>query len=218
MKLRDFRISTKLLLTLLPLFFLAIGTSAYLNAVFQERDMIDQAQGSAQPCAELTRKALVEQMVRRQRIDDDFLKRLSTGGNIDSLHICFVTDSLHLKDEYQSEERIRRLRRREMEARASSGGEDVCRIGETVYRRRGEEFNALIPFKAVARCQTCHDVPEGHVLGVAAMNISLTQIGTSVQKSWNRSFNVFLLFAGTGIVLSGILYRVLIAPRPTARV
>src|SRR5260221_2199562 len=213
MKLRDFRISTKLLLTILPLFFLAIGTSAYLNAVFEERDMIDQAQASAQTYADLIRKSLVEQMVTRQRIDDDYLKRLSTGGNIDSLHICFMTDSLHLKDEYQSEDRIRRLRRREMEARASSGAEDVCRIGETVYRREGEEFNALIPFKAVARCQGCHDVPEGHVLGVAAMNISLTQIGTSVQKSWNRSLNVFLLFTGTGIILSVILYRVLIARR-----
>ncbi len=218
MRLRDFRISTKLLLTILPLIFLAIGTSAYINAVFEERDMIDQAQASAQTYADLVRKSLVEQMVTRQRIDDDYLKRLSTGGDIDSLHICFETDSLHLKEEYRSEERIRRLRRRELESRESSGGEDVCRIGETVYRRRGEEFNALIPFKAVARCQSCHDVPEGHVLGVAAMNISLSRIETSIQKSWNRSFNVFLLFTGTGIILSVILYQFLIARRLKALV
>jgi signal transduction histidine kinase len=215
---KNLRISTKLILTILPLIFLAIGTSAYLNTLYQERDMLEQAQASAQTYAELIRKSLVEQMVTRERIDDDYLKRLSSGGDIDSLHICFMTDSLHLRDEYQSEERFRRLRRREMEARANSGAEDVCRIGETVYRREGGSFNALIPFKAVARCQQCHQVPQGHVLGVAAMNISLTRIAASIRQNWIRSFSVFLGFTLAGIFLSLLLYRFLIARRLKALV
>src|SRR5713101_9230661 len=144
-------ISTKFVLAVVPLIFLALGTSAYLNNVYQERDMLEQAQASAQTYAELIRKSLVEQMVTRERIDDEYLQRLSSGGDIDSLHICFMTDSLHLREAYQSEDRFRRLRRRELEARANAGAEDVCRIGETVYKREGGTFNALIPFKAVAR-------------------------------------------------------------------
>ena len=215
---KNFRISTKLFFTILPLMLLAIGTSSFLNNLYQERDMLDQAQASAETYAELIRKSLVEQMVTRQRIDDDYLKRLSGGGDIDSLHICFMTDSLHLRDEYQSEERISRLRKREKEARANSGAEDVCLIGETVYRRQGDSFNALVPFKAVARCQACHAVPQGHVLGVAAMNISLSRISASIQRNWIRSFAVFLIFTATGIILSFLLYRLLIARRLKALV
>lgn len=210
---KDFRISTKLLLTILPILFLAIGTSAYFNNLYQERDMLEQAQTSAQTYAELIRNSLVEQMITRQRIDDDYLARLSRGGDIDSLHICFMTDSLHLRDEFQSEERLQRLRQREHLARAGAGGEDVCRISETVYRREGQSFNALVPFKAVARCQQCHEVPQGHVLGVASMNISLNRIAASIQRNWVRSFGVFLVFTVIGIVLSLLLYRLLIARR-----
>jgi signal transduction histidine kinase len=210
--LRNYRISTKLLFTILPLIFLAVGTSAFLNNLYQERDMLEQAQASAQTYAELIRKSLVEQMVTRERIDDEYLARLSTGGDLDSLHICFMTDSLHLRDMYQSDERTARLRRREMQARAQAG-EDVCGINETIYRREGNSFSALIPFKAVARCQQCHAVDQGHVLGVAAMNISLTRITESIQRNWIRSFGVILVFTLAGIFISLLIYRVLIARR-----
>src|SRR5260221_6469820 len=210
--LKNYRISTKLLFTILPLIFLAVGTSAFLNNLYQERDMLEQAQASAQTYAELIRKSLVEQMVTRERIDDDYLQRLSSGGDLDSLHICFMTDSLHLRDVYQSDERTARLRKREMEARAHSQ-EEVCGINETVYRREGNSFSALVPFKAVTRCQQCHAVEQGHVLGVAAMSISLTRINQSIQRNWIRSFGVFLAFTIVGVVLSLLIYRLLIARR-----
>ncbi|HEY6191630.1 MAG TPA: HAMP domain-containing sensor histidine kinase [Bacteroidota bacterium] len=210
--LKNYRISTKLLFTILPLLFLAVGTSAFLNNLYQERDMLEQAQASAQTYAELIRKSLVEQMVTRERIDDEYLQRLSSGGDLDSLHICFMTDSLHLREMYQSEERTERLRKREMQARAHSQ-EEVCGINETVYRREGDSFSALVPFKAVARCQQCHAVQQGHVLGVAAMNISLTRITQSIQRNWIRSFGVFLAFTVVGIILSLLIYRLLIARR-----
>src|ERR1051326_3463662 len=126
--LKNYRISTKLLFTILPLLFLAVGTSAFLNNLYQERDMLEQAQASAQTYAELIRKSLVEQMVAGERIEDQYLQRLSSGGDLDSLHICFMTDSLHLREMYQSEERTERLRKREIDRRAHSQNE-VCEIG-----------------------------------------------------------------------------------------
>src|SRR5947209_19427895 len=109
-------ISTKFVLAVVPLIFLALGTSAYLNNRYQEQDMLEQAQASAQTYAELIRKSLVEQMVTKERIDDEYLPPLGSGGEIDRHHIYFMTDSPHSRDIYQSDVRLARLRRREEEA------------------------------------------------------------------------------------------------------
>src|SRR6267143_2764538 len=211
MMLKNLSISTKFVLAVVPLIFLALGTSAYLNNRYQEQDMLEQAQASAQTYAELIRKSLVEQMVTKERIDDEYLKLLGSGGDIDSLHIYFITDSLHLRDIYQSEDRFDRLRKREEESHMNAHTHPVFLTGAPTWSRKGQVLNAIIPFKAVARCQQCHEVPQDHVLGVAEMDISLTPLAESIKKNWIRSLAVFLTFTLIVIISSLLLYRVLIA-------
>src|SRR6266849_23341 len=158
MMFKNSSISTKFVLAVVPLIFLVLGTSAYLNNRYQEQDMLEQAQASAQTYAELIRKSLVEQMVTNERVDDEYLKLLGSGGDIDSLHIYFITDSLHLRDIYQSEDRINRLRNREAAAHMDAHTHPAFLTGVPAWSRRGQVLNAIIPFKAVARCQQCHEV------------------------------------------------------------
>src|SRR5437879_12804 len=87
----------------------------------------------------------------------------------------------------------------------------VFLTGVPTWSRKGQVLNAIIPFKAVARCQQCHEVAQDHVLGVAEMNISLVPLAQSIQKNWIRSFAVFLTFTLIVIIASLLLYRLLIA-------
>lgn len=85
--------------------------------------------------------------------------------------------------------------------------------GEPIWRRRGREFNALIPFPATNRCQHCHDVPSGFVLGVAEMDISLDRISASIESNWIRSIWIVYVFTSIALLLSMVLYRFMVSRR-----
>lgn len=216
---RKLRLTTKLYLTILPMIFLAIGISAYLNNLYQEREMLSQAQQSAQTYADLIRESLVNMMITREQVDDAYLAQLNKIPDIHNLHIQFSTDNLHLREMYQSEDRLARLQRREqVSAPMTRDDQAVFETGEPQWRRNDQMFNAIIPFKAVSKCQQCHDVPVGHVLGAAHMNISIDRISASIRNNWIRSFWVFLGFTSAAIAFSIVLYRIFVAKRMNALV
>jgi hypothetical protein len=99
--LRNLRISTKLLLSIPPLVFLAAGISSYINNRTQEEEMIRQAQADAQIYGDIIRESLVSMMVTNEKIDDDYLRQLNTIPDIRSLHIHFTVDNLNLRDVFQ---------------------------------------------------------------------------------------------------------------------
>jgi signal transduction histidine kinase len=208
------RISTKLMFTILPLLIVAVGTLAWLNNQYQRDEMMKQAQTSAQAFAEIIRKSLVNMMVTNQRIDDNYLRQLRTVHDIGELHIHFTADGLHLREIYQDQERMERLRQREEQIpRLKADEEEVFRTGDSLWRRQGDVFKAVIPFKATQECRRCHDVEENHVLGAAEMNISLGRITASIRDNWIRS--IWLVFAFTSLAMFLIiaLYQVLVAKR-----
>ena len=211
---QNYHISTKLLLTILPLALIAIGVSVYLNNLFQEQQMLEQAQLNAQTYSNLVRESLVEMMTTRQQIDDEYLRRLGSTQDIHDLTILFRVDNLSLKDVYQTDDRLDRLARREQLSHPSTPEEiAVFQSGDSLLMRNGEVINALIPFKAVAKCQQCHEVPLHHVLGVARMTISLNRVSSAISNNWVRSFWVSLAFTLLAGIISVFVYRRLVARR-----
>src|ERR1041385_2680417 len=210
------RISTKLLLTILPLALLAIGISVYVNNLFQEQEMLNQAQVSAQTYGNIIRESLVNMMITRQQIDDEYLQQLNTVRDIRNLTVLFKVENLHLREVYQSDQRLARLQRRERTAAPSNISEQgVFETGESVVQRDNSGVTALIPFKAGTRCQQCHDVPVDHVLGVVRMDISMERISASIRNNWIRSFWIFVIFILIAIGISVMVYRIIVAKRLT---
>ncbi|HTK81087.1 MAG TPA: HAMP domain-containing sensor histidine kinase [Bacteroidota bacterium] len=209
--LKKLRISTKLLLTIFPLLLLGIGTSIYLNNRYQEQEMLAQAQASAQTAADILRESLVNMMTTRLKVDDGYLSQLASIRDLRNLHIHFRTDSLHLRDMYQDDERIARLRNREQMIPPIEAHErEVFSTGEPMWQRKGDMFNAIIPFKAVEKCQTCHEVPPGYVLGAAEMDISLERISAAVNSNWTRSLWIFGIFMTAALVLCLVVYHIVV--------
>ncbi len=210
----NFRISTKLLLTILPLIILAVGISAYFNNTHQESEMLKQAQAAARTHSDLIRESLVYMMTTRGNVDDEYLVRLNNVRDIANLHIYFQADSLHLREKYNTSDRQTKLRARERKMRKLSAEERLVFVsGEPIWRRKGKEFNALIPFPATNRCQHCHDVSSEFVLGVAEMDISLDRISASIESNWIRSIWIVYVFTSIALLLSMVLYRFMVSRR-----
>ncbi|MBI4547813.1 MAG: HAMP domain-containing histidine kinase [Ignavibacteriae bacterium] len=211
---RNLRLSTKLYFTIPPLLLLAIGTSVYLNNKYQTRRIQEQALETAKTYGNLIRESLVEMMVKNERVDDDYLERLKNIQEIKGLHVHMTLNNLHLREHLQEESRLERLQRREQLAPKLTAEEmEVFRTGEPVWKPLGINFHAIIPFKAETRCQRCHDVPVGHVLGAAEMDISLKGVAETIDANWTRSLVVFFGFTILAITLSIYLYHTLVAKR-----
>lgn len=208
------RISTKLLLIIVPLFIIAVAMSAYLNNENERREMLKQAQASAQTYSELIRESLVHMMTTRGRIDDDYINEVNNVRDVNNLHIHFNTDSLRLRDIFQDSSRIARLRLREqLEHPLSADERRVFVTGEPFWEQKGMVFNSVIPFTSTSRCRQCHNVPEGTVLGAAEMDISLERMTASIENNYIRSIWIIYIFTSIAILLSMILYRFMVSKR-----
>lgn len=211
---RNLRISTKLLIIIPPLVFLAAGVSAYLTDRALEEEMLRQALRTAQTYGDLIRESLVNMMVTNERIDDDFLARLNTIPDIRSLHIHFTLDSLRLREVFQDSTRLARLRRREaLQPKLDNDEAAVVRSGNPAWKRMSNIFNAVIPFQATAKCQQCHRVPVGTVLGAADINISLDRMAATVTSSRIRSIWTLYISTSIAIIISAFFYQTLVARR-----
>jgi len=211
---RNLRISTKLLLSIPPLVFLAAGLSSYVNNRSQEEEMLRQAQAEAQAFSDIIRESLVTMMVTNGQVDDGYLERLATVQDLRSVHVHFTAENLHLRESYQDSARLARLRRRERSL--ATLREDTLAfqtMTEGTWQRKGNLFNAIIPFTATAQCQKCHRVPVGHVLGAADLSISLDRALVSIRGSWVRSIWTLYAFTAITILISIILYRNLVSRR-----
>jgi signal transduction histidine kinase len=194
--LRRLTLSQKLLFIILPLFLLAMLFSRMVNNYFQKEEALRQARHSAQTYAELVRESLVEMMVTKEQIDDSYLDRLSLLGDMKNLHVCFLPDSLHLRAFLQSPERTDRLKDRALRfAHKVDYAEPTFGEGKASWKESSTRFEAIIPFQATKKCQQCHNVPLGYVLGAAHMEIPLTGLQKALSRNWERSLFIILFFA-----------------------
>jgi signal transduction histidine kinase len=205
------RLSTKLLITFVPLFMVAIGGIYLLTVSASEEQMLEQAKDAAFQKSFIVREALVSQMIDRYKVEDGFLNRIRTAGGLTDLYIRIRPENLHLMEDLQDSARTARLTVRMQEAMAKGNiGDEVFSTGNAMYIRREEDFEAIIPFKAEKKCRTCHEVEVGHVLGVAHLRIPLDEINRSIQSNSTRTALVSFGFAAVSLAIGFVFYRTLI--------
>lgn len=189
---RNLSISTKLMFTFVPIFILGIAASIYLNNQYQEGQMQAQALQAANEKALIVRESLVNMMVESQEVDDKYLEKVKQIANLHELYIRIDTAKLNLAEDYMDSTRSVRLGERV--ALANNKGEydiqygnQVLATGKQQWIRLGDDFKAMVPFVAEKKCQRCHDVQIGDVLGVAHLDFPLTKIIEANQENSQRS-------------------------------
>lgn len=207
------RLATKLILSILPLLALAVAMVAFFLTKGQKEDIRNQALKSTQTYADLVRESMVQMMITQEMIDDDFLARMRRVRDIRNLNIHFALDSLHLRARFLDTARLVRLRQREDLSRISSADElEVMRTGISHVDFHGNLLRTIIPFKAEKKCQQCHNVREGYVLGAAEMTVSLSDLmGT---ERTNAFFTIWILYAfATAVLIVGVTFHIIVSKR-----
>ena len=212
---RNLRLSTKLLLTFVPLFVIAIAVSGDVNIAFQEDLIQKQALQSAGQKAQIVREALVNQMVDNQQVKDEFLDRIQHVAGLNNLYIRFTPENLHLREFLDDSTRAARLKKRVDFANSKDDidlqyGNEALATGEQRWLRTGDNFRAMIPFSAEKKCLSCHEVQINQTLGVAHIEFPLSDVLASVKESSLRSAMISIGFSLFSIILGFILYRTLI--------
>jgi signal transduction histidine kinase len=212
---RSLSISKKILLAIVPLFFLFLFVSVAIYNEFQEQEMMEQAQDAAHTYADIIKEALVRMMVSNYEVDETFLTRVNELPHFDTLHI--LVNNLNLRDELLTERRLGRL---ETKYRTLSPHDDVEKgalaTGRPKFLLNGDRFRAVIPFTASDVCQKCHNVPVGYALGATDMHISLERISQASRANWRRSFYIFIGFTVAAIAFGSLMFRSVIS-RPVLR-
>lgn len=212
---RSLSISTKLFITFVPIFIIGITVSVYLNNQSQEHQMQDQALESANQKALIVRESLVNMMVESQMVDDHYLEKIKQVAQLNELYIRIDTARLHLADDYMDEARSKRLGDRMLHAQQKddydiSYGTEVLTTGKPKWIRIGDNFRAMIPFIAEKKCQRCHDVQIGSVLGVAHIEFPLTKIIAANEANSLRSAAVSGGVAFLVIAIGFVFFRTLV--------
>ncbi|MEW5799250.1 MAG: HAMP domain-containing sensor histidine kinase [Bacteroidota bacterium] len=212
---RNMSIATKLFLTFVPIFVVGIAVSVYLNNMYQEEQMQAQALESASQKAHIVRESLVNMMVESQIVDDKYLERVKNVADLNDLYIRIDTARLHLAEDFMDSTRIVRLWERVVLAQQkdeydNTYGKEVLETGQQRWIRIGDNFRAMIPFKAEKKCQRCHDVQIGDVIGVAHIEFPLTKIIQANQDNSLRSAAISGGVAFVVIVIGFLFFRSLV--------
>lgn len=212
---RNLSISTKLFLTFVPIFIIGIALSVYLNNLNQEQQMQEQALESALQKAMIVRESLVNMMVESQMVDDKYLEKVKQVASLNDLYIRIDTSKLRLAEDFMDSTRAHRLGERVILANNKDEydnqyGNQVLATGKQQWIRLGDDFKAMIPFVAEKKCQRCHDVQIGDVLGVAHIDFPLTKIIYANQQNSQRSAMISGGVAFFIILIGFIFFRTLV--------
>jgi len=212
---RNLSISTKLFLTFVPIFIVGIAASIYLNNQYQEEQMQIQALESANEKALIVRESLVNMMVESQMVDDKYLEKVKHVANLHDLYIRIDTARLHLAEDFMDSTRSARLGERVQLANNKGEydnqfGNQVLATGKQQWIRLGDDFKAMVPFVAEKKCQRCHDVQIGDVLGVAHLDFPLTKIIEANQQNSQRSAMISGGVAFFVILVGFVFFRSLV--------
>jgi signal transduction histidine kinase len=224
----------KVSLIFFPLFFGAVAVISYFNYSATQEQMMFQVQSAASAQANTIKEALVNMMVTNESIDDSYLRKVSSSGDIKDIHILFRLDSLHFDEEFlQDDERRTRLIRREVDVwdMNKNFGTEVFHTKEPQWfltcnknvhptklisnlsqdkpaiLQSCEGMQALIPFVAEKKCTQCHNVEIGSVLGAAVMSVPLAQTAEYLEANALRSLYVFGGFLVISLLMNGFVFR-----------
>jgi two-component system, OmpR family, sensor histidine kinase BaeS len=203
---RTLSISTKFFITFSVVFAIGISISVYINNTLLERQMQTKALESARQEASIVRESLVNMMMESKIVDDAFLERIKSSANLTDLYIRIDTNRLRLAYDFNNAERSERFINRIARANSHDDtdnrfGNAVLNTGEEKWFQVGNNFRAMIPIKAEQKCQRCHDVQVGDIMGVAHIEFPLTPI---IELNEKNSFRSAAIFGGTAVVVLGI--------------
>jgi len=224
----------KVFITFFPLFFATVAIISYINYSTTQEEMLIQVQNAATAQANTIREALVNMMITNERVEDIFLRKIASAGDIKNISILFKIDSLHLEEEYYDDSaRIHRLMHREAEVWKAHAIADteifsyetphwylLCsrKIHDTqsisnlssntpAFIHTCEEMQAIVPFRAEKKCLECHQVNEGKVLGAAVMSVPLKSAAVHLQDNAKRSLYIFFGFIAIALVVNAFVFR-----------
>lgn len=226
--------SVKIFVTLYALFLIAFVAVMYVNYSGQQEQMLMHIQTSATAQTTTIKEALVNMMVTNERVDDAYLKKISSSGDIRNIGILFRLDSLHLAEDYlEDSARTLRLAQREVNVWDAHKTFNL-KVFETVAPEwyfisaenklqakkledlaadkpaviaKGDELQALIPFIAEKKCTQCHNVQKGQVLGAAVLTIPLDATAEMLERNALRSMYILLGTILIGAVLHYLVFR-----------
>lgn len=231
---RHASLPTKVFLTFFPLFFITVAIISYINYSTTQEEMMMQVQSAATAQANTIREAIVNMMITNERVEDSFLRKISSAGDIKNISILFKLDSLRLNEEYMADTgRIRRLSLRESSVwklHPEIGAEIfsltqpqwylVCqkKIHDTrqitdvphdkpMFIQTCEEMHALVPFVTEKKCTECHNVNTGSVLGTAVMNVPLDATAAHLAENAKRSLFIFFGFIVLSLIVNVFIFR-----------
>ena len=227
-------LSVKSALVITPVFFAAAAAVIYFSYSSTQEQMMSQVQNAATAQANTIKEALVNMMVTNESIDDKYLQKVSSSGDIKDIHILFRMDSLYFDESYlEDDERRTRLIRREVDVwdLNKDFGNEVFSTKESKWfltcskhlhptkqindltadkppvLNSCDEMKALIPFVAEKKCKQCHNVELGSVLGAAVMTVPLDQTARFLEANALRSLSVFGGFLLLTLILNWLLLR-----------
>ncbi|MBI5463520.1 MAG: HAMP domain-containing histidine kinase [Ignavibacteriales bacterium] len=236
--LKDLSASIKSALVLTPVFLAAMAASAFYSYSSMQEQMMSQVQNAATAQANTIKEALVNMMVTNESIDDKYLQKVSSSGDIKDIHILFRLDSLYFDESYlEDDERRTRLIRREVEVWDINKdfGNEVFFTKESKWfltcskhlhptkpindlsadkpavLNSCDQMKALIPFVAEKKCKQCHNVELGSVLGAAVMTVPLDQTARFLESNTLNSLGVFGGFLILALVLNAFVFRTTVA-------
>jgi signal transduction histidine kinase len=231
---KNLSLSIKSALVITPVFFAAAAAIAYFSYSSTQEQMMSQVQNAATAQANTIKEALVNMMVTNESIDDKYLQKVSSSGDIKDIHILFRMDSLYFDESYlEDDERRTRLIRREVDVwdLNKDFGNEVFSTKESKWfltcskhihptkqindlsadkppiLNSCDEMKALIPFVAEKKCKQCHNVELGSVLGAAVMTVPLDQTARFLEANTLTSFALFGGFLVLTLVLNGFVFR-----------
>ncbi len=221
--------SAKIFIVLCTIFLVAFTGIVCVNYQGQQLQMMSHIQTSATAQTATIKEALVNMMVTNERVDDNYLRKISSSGDIRNISILFRLDSLFLAEEYlEDSSRTRRLAEREVnvwdahktfstkiftatepewylvpgENRLTAKRLNDLAADKPALLGHGDELQALIPFVAEKKCIQCHDVQKGQVLGAAVLSIPMDKTAEMLERNAMYS----LLIALSALVAAFLFY------------
>ncbi len=229
-------LSTKILVTLAPVFIIGVLVSIFLDYNFQKQTLLKQTQESVEIQSNIIKSSLVNMMVTDLRVNDAFLHSIQNSAGVNNLSILFHTDSLHLLAQYQNPERTERLQKRELQGfndndplknRIYSFDKPVLMVQCSEHKHSSyildnsssqpfllqqcEYLTIVMPFKSEAVCQQCHEVPANKVLGAAYVEVGLEKTAAALKANTLRSIAIFLVFSVFALLIGFFIYTKYIA-------
>ncbi|MCL4510508.1 MAG: HAMP domain-containing histidine kinase [Bacteroidetes bacterium] len=208
----------KFYLIIMPLFLIAVALSIYLNYTHERNQVLELTESFARTQAMavynlVTARSYNNMVAGIPNVTQGSEEHGVNIGNVKHLQFQFQFQNLHLDSNLlrpENIERLKQLQRADIldghlldEIKTTSSTAPLCFF-------KGDSVEAFVSLRAEKKCQSCHDVPVGAVIGVVHMYVSTPNVTSVMRANWARSVWAFLIFAIVGSVVGVTNFKFLV--------